>query len=61
MGLENALRWCDNHPEIGVLIIPKPAGSRRLDPIVRNIPDDVLFLHDIEPGSSPLPEDTGAI
>jgi len=45
MGLENTLQWCDNHPEIGVLIVPKPVGCRRLEPVVRNIPDDVLFLH----------------
>jgi thiamine biosynthesis lipoprotein len=43
MGLEKALRYCDNHPAIGTVLVPPPAG-RELQPIIRNIPADVLFL-----------------
>lgn len=53
MGLENTLRWCDNRSDLGVLIVPAPIGGRRLAPIVRNIPDDVLFLQEDDPDPSP--------
>lgn len=43
MGLEKALDYCDNHPLIGALLIPPPQG-RTLEPVVRNIADEVLFL-----------------
>jgi thiamine biosynthesis lipoprotein len=46
MGLENALTWCDNHPEIGVILIPPPPQGRRLEPVVRNVPGDVLFFEE---------------
>lgn len=46
MGLENALAWCDNHPAIGALLIPPPPQGRRLEPVVRNVPDDILFFED---------------
>jgi thiamine biosynthesis lipoprotein len=46
MGLENALTWCDNHPEIGVILIPPPPQGRRLEPVVRNVPSDVLFFQE---------------
>jgi FAD:protein FMN transferase len=59
MGLENALKWCDNRPDIGVLIVPRPAG-RRLGPVIHNIPDEALFLHDEDLDMSPRPERSDA-
>jgi thiamine biosynthesis lipoprotein len=46
MGLENALAWCDNHPAIGAILIPHPPHGRRLEPIVRNIPSEVLYFEE---------------
>jgi thiamine biosynthesis lipoprotein len=46
MGLENALAWCDNHPAIGGILIPHPTQGRRLEPVVRNVPSDVLFFEE---------------
>jgi thiamine biosynthesis lipoprotein len=44
LGLEKALEYCDNHPSIGALLVPPPQQGRRLEPVVRNISDDALFL-----------------
>ena len=44
MGLDNSLKYCDDHPEIGVLLIPFPHRGRTLAPVIRNIPDEVLFF-----------------
>jgi thiamine biosynthesis lipoprotein len=46
MGLENALAWCDNHPAIGAILIPHPPHGRRLEPVVRNVPENVLFFEE---------------
>jgi thiamine biosynthesis lipoprotein len=43
LGVEKTLEYCDNHPEVGVLMVTQPRG-RRLEPIVQNIAPDVLFL-----------------
>lgn len=43
MGVENALRYCDNWTHIGALLIPPPRRGRRLEPVVRGIPDELLF------------------
>lgn len=43
MGLEKALEYCDNHPSIGALLIPPPQ-DRRLEPVIRNIAEDALFV-----------------
>lgn len=44
MGLEKAVAWCHNRPEIGALLVPVPSPSGRLTPVVCNIPDEVLFV-----------------
>lgn len=46
MGLENAVRWCDNHPGIGALLIPHPTQGRRLEPVVRNVREEALFFEE---------------
>lgn len=43
MGLDNALRYCDDHPEIGAVLIPTPTRGRVLEPVVRNFPAERLF------------------
>ena len=43
-GLENASSWCDNHKQIGAVLIPLPESGRTLAPVVRNIEDGVLFF-----------------
>jgi thiamine biosynthesis lipoprotein len=46
MGLENAVRWCDNHPGMGALLIPHPTQGRRLEPVVCNVPEEMLFFEE---------------
>ncbi|MCA9029174.1 MAG: FAD:protein FMN transferase [Planctomycetaceae bacterium] len=44
MGLDNASSYCDDHPEIGAILVPIPQGTRTLAPVVRNIPETHLFF-----------------
>ncbi|REJ97555.1 MAG: FAD:protein FMN transferase [Planctomycetota bacterium] len=44
MGLENAQAYCDNHSQVGALLIPSPAAGRTLQPIICNIPEETLFF-----------------
>jgi len=46
MGLENARRYCDNHREIGAVLIAAPARGRTLEPVLRNIPEDAVFFEE---------------
>lgn len=50
MGLENASAWCDNHKQIGAVLIPLPESGRTLAPVVRNIEDGVLFFDEDSAG-----------
>ena len=44
MGLDNSLRYCDDHLDVGAILIPPPARGRTLQPVVRNVPEDRWFL-----------------
>lgn len=44
MGLDKALRYCEDHQEIGAILIPTPERGHQLAPVVRNIPDEWLFF-----------------
>ena len=44
MGLEKARSYCDNHPQVGALLIPAPRRGRTLEPICCGIPDEELFF-----------------
>jgi thiamine biosynthesis lipoprotein len=46
MGLEKTRDYCDNHAEIGVLLIPPPRSGRRLKVHTFNLPGQTLFLSD---------------
>lgn len=47
IGIEKALIYCDNHPEVGTILIPAPTQGRKLSPVIRGIPQELLFLdHD---------------
>ncbi len=50
MGLDNALRYCDDNPEVGAILIPQPTQGKTLEPVVRNIPNDRLFYESLTPG-----------
>ena len=44
LGVENALRCCDNFASVGAIFFPPPKQGRSLDPILHNVPADrVLF------------------
>jgi len=47
MGLDKARRYCHDHPEVGAILIPPPSSTRKLAPVVCNIPSDQLFF-DVE-------------
>lgn len=44
MGLDKARRYCDDHPQVGAILIPPPARGRTLEPIVCNLPEEQLFF-----------------
>ncbi len=44
MGLDNALQYCDDHSEIGAILIPAPTQGRVLEPVVKNFPSGRLFF-----------------
>jgi thiamine biosynthesis lipoprotein len=43
-GVENSLRYCDNHPEIRAIFVRSPEWGRTLNLVVRGIPDGSLFF-----------------
>jgi len=43
-GVENALCYCDNHPQIGAIFIRPPGRGRTLEVLLCGIPDEVLFF-----------------
>lgn len=47
MGLDNALAYCENHPDVGAIFVPHPEQGRRLQPVIHNIPDDRLFWEEM--------------
>lgn len=46
MGLDNALQYCDDHPEIGAIIIPAAGTSRVLKPHIKNFPTERVFFEE---------------
>jgi len=44
MGLEKAVAWCHNRPEIGAILVPPPQHGRELAPVLCNIPPEILFV-----------------
>jgi thiamine biosynthesis lipoprotein len=42
--VENSLRYCDNHPEIGAIFVRPPERGRTLNLLVRGIPEGSLFF-----------------
>ena len=54
MGLDKALQYCDDHPEVGAILVPPPSQGRLLEPLVKNI--ELERFHperDISPQGSP--------
>jgi thiamine biosynthesis lipoprotein len=43
LGVENALRCCDNFPEVGAILFPFPADGRTVEPILHNVPETRVF------------------
>ena len=43
-GVENSLRYCDNHPEIGAIFVRPPRRGRTLELLLCGIPEEVLFF-----------------
>ena len=43
LGVENALRCCDNFPLVGAIFFPPPKQGQLLEPILHNVPEDRLF------------------
>ena len=44
MGLEKAIEFCQNRPDVRALLIPPPHRGRTLEPVVCGIPDEDLFF-----------------
>jgi thiamine biosynthesis lipoprotein len=45
-GVENSLRYCDNHPQIGAIFVRPPQRGRTLEVLLCGIPDEVLFFEE---------------
>lgn len=44
MGLDNALKYCDDHPETSAIFVPTPTRGRTLEPVIKNFPLNRLFF-----------------
>lgn len=44
MGLEKAVEFCQNRPDVRALLIPPPRRGRTLEPVICGIPDEDLFF-----------------
>jgi len=55
MGLDKARQYCDDHRDVGAILVPSPSQGRQLQPIVCNIPADQIFLEQNQPR---IPADT---
>jgi thiamine biosynthesis lipoprotein len=55
MGADTARRWCEEHPEVGAILVPAAASSKVLRPIVVGIPrEQVVFQEeDVAPDWHP--------
>ena len=47
LGVENALKCCDNFPTVGVIFFPPPTQGQKLQPVVHNVPDERLFYEKV--------------
>ena len=43
MGLDNALEYCDDHPEVGAILVPQPRG-RLLEPQLKNLDAERIYF-----------------
>jgi thiamine biosynthesis lipoprotein len=43
LGVEKALEYCDNFPEVSAVLFPLPGDGRTLDPILYRVPPETLF------------------
>jgi thiamine biosynthesis lipoprotein len=43
-GVENSLRYCDNHPEIGAIFVRPPQRGRTLEVLLCGVAEEVLFF-----------------
>ena len=54
LGVENALRWCDNHPQIGAVLVPFPTAGRRVQPVIANLNSEILFWNADQVDTNPV-------
>lgn len=43
LGVENAIKCCDNLPNVGAILIPFPEKGAKVTPTVIRVPEDTLF------------------
>jgi thiamine biosynthesis lipoprotein len=43
LGVENALKCCDNLENVGAILIPFPEGGKRVTPVVMGVPPEQIF------------------
>jgi len=44
LGVENALKCCDNFPQVGAIFFPPPKQGRILEPYFHNVPAERVFF-----------------
>ncbi len=46
MGLDKAVQYCDDHPQVGAILVAAPTHGRILEPVIKNFPLDRLFFEE---------------
>lgn len=44
LGVEKALKYCDNFPQVGAIFFPPPKQGRNLEPVFHNVPPERVFF-----------------
>ena len=52
LGVEKSREYCDNHQEVGAILIPPPGSGRTLVPVVCGLDESTLFFSETGTGGS---------
>lgn len=52
MGLEKAIRWCQDHPDVWAILVPPADSAGRLSPVICNLPEELVFFEEDSRGAA---------
>jgi thiamine biosynthesis lipoprotein len=44
MGLDKSVRYCETHGSVAALLVPLPRGSRKLEPVLAQLAEELVFF-----------------